>query len=156
MNTPNFSNILDREFEKAERPKPLPVGTYLTIIEGLPRYDKSSKKQTDFVEFTHRFVAAGDDVDTDELAEVGGLTLKDGTPRTIKNTYYLTEDAAWRLDKFLEDLGYDLEEAKAEGITRRQMCEEAANREIYIQLGHEPSQDGRSVFARIKDTASAE
>ena len=111
-NNPNFSNILDKPATDVERPRPLPVGTYLTVIQGLPRYDKSSKKQTDFVEFTHQIVSALDDVDPDELAAAGGLTLRDAVEAT-------------------------------------------ANTEVCILIRHEASQDGKAVFARISDTASA-
>ena len=151
MANPNFSSILDKPATDISRPKPLPIGTYLAIVEGLPRYDKSTKKQTDFAEFTLRVAAAADDVDQEELEEVG-LALKDGTPRSMKATYYLTEDAAWRLKKFLEDLGFDF----STDLTLREACENAANREVYITIGHEPSQDGQAVFARITGTAKAE
>ena len=151
MSKPNFSSVLDKPATAIARPKPLPIGPYLAVVEGLPRYDKSSKKQTDFVEFSLRITAAADDVDPDELAEIG-LTLKDGTPRTMKNTYYLTEDAAWRLKKFLEDLGFDFEG----DLTMREACESASNREVYITVKHEPSMDGQSIFAKIGDTASVE
>lgn len=151
MAKPNFASILDAPASDISRPKPLPVGTYLAIVEGLPRYDKSTKKGTDFVEFALRIAAAADDVDQEELEEVG-LTLKDGTPRSMKATYYLTEDAAWRLKKFLEDLGFDF----STDLTLREACENAANREVYITVGHEPSQDGQAIFARITGTAKVE
>lgn len=151
MANPNFSSILDKPATDISRPKPLPIGTYLAIVEGLPRYDKSTKKQTDFVEFALRIAAAADDVDQEELEEVG-LVLKDGTPRSMKATYYLTEDAAWRLKKFLEDLGFDF----TTDLTLREACENSANREVYITIGHEPSQDGQAIFARITGTAKAD
>ena len=149
---PNFASVLDKPATEISRPKPLPAGTYLAVVEGLPRYDKSTKKQTDFVEFSLRISAAADDVDQEELSEVG-LTLKDGTPRSMKATYYITEDAAWRLKKFLEDLGFDFD---AEGISLRDACEASSNREVYITVGHEPSQDGQAIFARITGTAKVE
>ena len=152
MSNANFASILDRPASEIERPKPLPIGTYLTIIKGLPRYDKSSKKQTDFVEFTHEIIAAADDVDEALLQEAGGLTLKDGTPRMIKNSYYLTDDAGWRLRKFLEDCGFDFSDGKT---SMRDAVESTPNCEVHIMIKHEASQDGRTVFARIADTASA-
>lgn len=146
MNKPNFSSILDRPASEIERPKPLPPGTYLTILQGLPRYDKSAKKQTEFIEFKHKITQAGEDVDEDALKEAGGLEDK-----TVNNTFYLTEDAAWRLRKFLEDCGFDFSDGS---VTLREAAEQSANSEVYITIGHEPSQDGQSVFARIKGTAA--
>src|SRR5262245_54045316 len=97
-----FGSILDKPSASVERPKPMPVGTYLWIVQGLPRYDKSSVKKTEFVEFTLRPLQASEDVDLEALDAVGGL---DG--KSTKATYYLTEDAVWRLKDFLDNCGVD-------------------------------------------------
>lgn len=142
--TDKFASILDRPVSEIEKPKPYPAGTYRCTVQGLPRYDKSAKKQTEFVEFTLQPTSAKDDVDEKALAEMGGLN------KPIKATYYLTEDAAWRLQKFLGDLGFDIETDEA---TPRQMIEESPGSEVYVTLKHRPSQDGRSIFAEVADTA---
>jgi|SRR5215469_1203428 len=151
MNKPTFSSILDRPGSTIEQPKPLPIGTYLITVAGLPRYDKSSKKGTDFVEFTLQLVAPQDDVDPEAFEESGGLFNRDETPRVIKDTFYITEDAAWRLKKFLEDLGFDFSD---EELTLREAAENSANRECYILIGHETSEDGTRTFARVTDSAA--
>ena len=151
MNKPNFLSILDRPASSIEQPVPLPAGTYLTTVIGMPRYDKSTKKGTEFVEFTHQVIAAADDVDVTELEESGGLTNKEGLARTVKNTYYITEDAAWRLKEFLEHCGFDFEDNE---MTLREAAENTANREVYIYVRHEPSDDGTRTFARIYGTAA--
>ena len=99
---PNFGSILDRAPSEIEKPKPLPQGSYITVLVGQPRFDKSAKKQTEFVEFTHKLLAAQEDVDEDELKVLGGVKDK-----VMKNTFYLTEGAAWRLKEFLEHCGID-------------------------------------------------
>ena len=152
-NTPNFASILDRPGSEIEKPQPLPIGTYLTRVVGLPRYDKSAKKQTEFVEFTHQIISAEADVDAEELEIAGGLTNREGEPRQIKNTFYITEASAWRLTQFLEHLGFDFSDDE---LTLREAAEASANREVYISIKHEPSQDGKSVFAKIGGTASVE
>jgi hypothetical protein len=147
MATPNFGALLDKPSQEVERPKPLPVGTYTCIVQGLPRMDKSSKKQTEFVEFTLKPLAAGDDVDAEALEEIGGIG-----ERTIRATYYVTEDALWRLKKFLvEDLGIEEEEK-----TLRQMIDEAPGQQVFAHIKHQASQDGTSVFAQLADTAPVE
>ena len=95
---PNFGSILDRAPSEIEKPKPLPQGSYITQIVGQPRFDKSTKKQTEYVEFTHKLLAAQEDVDEDELKDLGGVKDK-----VMKNTFYLTEGAAWRLKEVLEE-----------------------------------------------------
>lgn len=150
MNAPNFASILDESPTEITRPKPLPIGTYLTRVIGAPRYDKSSKKQTPFVEFTLKFLSAEDDVDEDDLVEA----LGDGDigDRALPVTFYLTEDAVYRLDEFHTHCGIDLEEEQS----RRQRNDEVVNAEVRVVVSHEASQDSSQVFARIRRTLPAE
>src|SRR6266487_695378 len=123
--TATFSSILDETSSgTVDRPKPLPVGTYTCIVVGQPRFDKSSKLGTPFVEFTLKPIQAGEDVDEDALEEIGGIGN-----RTLRATFYLTEEAKYRLDKFLEDLGI-LEEGK----TRSQMISETPNSQVLVSV----------------------
>lgn len=147
MTHPNFTSILDEAPTEINRPKPLPAGTYECVVQGQPRYDKSSKKQTDFVEFTLRPVAAGDDVDEDELNEAGGI---DG--KTIRATYYLTEDAVYRLDEFHSHCGIDI----SEPASRRARNEECVNASIIAVVKHRSSEDGQRIFMELARTAPVE
>lgn len=144
---PNFSSILDEAPSEVDRPKPLPVGTYTTIVQGLPRFDKSTKKQTEYVEFTHKILAAGDDVDQEELAAMGGIKDK-----TMKNTYYLTEASKWRLDEFLVNCGIDLDGESS----RREMIEQTPGKQVGIYVTHQASNDGTAVYAQIGKTVGVE
>ena len=137
---PNFGSILDRAPSEIEKPKPLPQGSYITVLVGQPRFDKSAKKQTEFVEFTHKLLAAQEDVDEDELKSMGGIKEK-----VIKNTFYLTEGAAWRLKEFLEHCGIDLDDCE----NLRAAVEETPGKQVGIFVNHEASQDGTSIFARV-------
>lgn len=154
--SPDFSEILDRVPSEIEKPKPIPVGTYSTVLQGIPRQDKSAKKQTRFVEFAHKIIAAGEDVDEDSLKEA--LTSPDGTVRSLqdivmKNTFYLTENSAWRLKDFLKDCGFDIDDDSA---SLRELIEQTAGRQVNVFVKHEPSQDGQSVFAKIASSSPAE
>ena len=144
--TPSFGSILDRAPSEIEKPKPLPTGSYTTVLVGQPRYDKSTKKQTEYVEFTHKVLAAGDDVDEDDLKTC--LGDKKLTEVQVKNTYYLTEGATWRLKEFLEHCGFDLDDVDS----LREAVEDTAGKQVGIFINHEASQDGTSVFARIGKT----
>ncbi len=143
---PNFDDILSRPASEVERPKPLPQGSYLCIVKGLPRHDKSSKKLTPFVEFTLQPTAAGEDVDEEDLAAMGGIANK-----TIRATYYKTEDALWRLTDFLEHCGIDLE-----GKSISQAIDETPNCEVIAFIKHRASEDGQSIFAELAKTAPVE
>lgn len=147
MNQPNFATLLDEAPTEVVRPPARPAGTYITVVQGQPRYDKSSKKQTPFIEFTLKPIAAGEDVDAEELEAVGGL---DGW--TIKAVYYLTEDSIFRLDEFHEHCGIDL----SKPASRRQRSEEVQNQQVGAVIGHRASDDGKSVFAEYKRSVPVE
>lgn len=140
MNAPQFKSILDRDSSTIEKPKPMPVGHYTFVVQGLPRYDKSKQKQTEFAEFTVTPIAADEDVDANALAAMGGFEGK-----KMRLTFYLTEDAAWRLVKFLDDCGVE------DGILR-QRAESANGAQFKGEVAHSASQDGESVFANIVKT----
>ncbi len=158
-----FKSILDRPMTAVERPKPLPVGTYLCTVKGEPKFDKSSRKGTDFVEFqlvpqSPATDESGDnlDVDADDLKEA--LTKKDGTKvplnsKAIRATYYLTEEALYRLKDFLTHLGFDPDDEDAD---MSRLCHEAAGCQVLASLKHRTSEDGKSTFAELAGTAKVE
>lgn len=148
----SFSSILDRPSNTIERPKPLPVGTYLGMVKGLPREDVSAQKKTPFVEFTIQLLQAADDVSVEDLQNA--LTSKNtGEVRALstcmqKATFYLTEDSIWRLQKFLSDLGLEDEDASL-----RQLISSSPGCQVMVHLKHSASNDGESVYANIEKTA---
>ena len=144
---PQFASVLDMPASDIERPKPLPVGSYVCVVQGQPRIDKSAKKQTEFVEYTLKLLEALDDVDADGLESVGGIKDK-----ITKVTFYLTENSVYRLKEFLEHCGVDMEE---EG-SLRQYIAEAPGKQVVAHIIHEASQDGDAVYARVKNTTAVE
>src|SRR5258707_13937544 len=143
--SPNFSALLDKPESDVERTKPLPQGSYHCIVKGLPRFDKSSKKFTEFVEFTLQPTAAGEDVDEEDLEAMGGIANK-----TIRATYYITEDSLWRLKDFLVHCGIE------ESGSLRQMIDETPNCEVIAFIRHTAINDGQAIFAELPNTASDE
>lgn len=147
MSSPNFASLLDAAPTEVNRPKPLPVGTYLCTVGGWEA-GKSSRKQTPYVEFTSKVISAMEDVDPEELEAMGGFAGKE-----LRLTYYTTEDAVYRLDEFHEHCGIDLDEA----VSRRQRCDEVQNAQVLVKIRHESSQqDASIVFAKVAGTAPAE
>lgn len=148
MNSPNFQSILDTPVEQIERPKPLPAGTYMCVVGGQPRFDKSARKQTDFVEFTLNVAQPGPDVDQAALAEAGGAAGK-----TLRVTFYLTQEAAYRLKEFLGHLGLD------DGTkTLREQIAMAPGRQVYANVVHQVvtnDQTGETaIYANVSKTAA--
>jgi hypothetical protein len=146
MSTPNFASILDESPTEVNAPQPVPQGTYLCVIQGAPRYDKSTQKETPFVEFNLRPIAIEGDVDEEELEAVGGLEGK-----SFKATFYLTEDAVYRLDEFHQHCGLDLED----GNSRKNRNDAVMNAEVRAYIKHEPSRDGTRIFARFNRSLPA-
>jgi len=147
MSNPNFSSILDEAPTEIDRPKPLPVGTYLCTVVGSPVYDKSTKKGTPYVQFTLKPIAAEDDIDAEELADMGGFENK-----TIRATYYTTEEAIYRLDEFHEHCGIDL----TEPASRRSRNDDVVNAQVRAVIKHRTSDDGTQLYAELARTLAAD
>ena len=148
----SFSSILDTPFSQISRPKPQPHGTFLAMVKGLPRYDKSTKKGTPFSEYTMQLLEAQDDVDEDALKEY--LTKGNGTnvplrEKTIRITFYHTPDSLWRLEKFLKDLGL---EAEDDDESIGDVEQKTPGRQCYIHVKHSPSDDGETMYASVDKT----
>jgi len=149
-----FESILDTPADAVERPKPMPVGTYDVVVKGMYEQGESSQKKTPFVRFTYAFTSAGEDVDEDELTAL--LTDREGTvhpltERTIKDTYYTTADAMFRLTDTLERMGIEME-----GKTVRQALDDTPNCALRITISHRASEDGEQIFAEVKKTMAVE
>ena len=155
MATPNFGSVLDRAPTTVERPKTFPIGTFVWLVKGLPRFDKSAKKGTEFVEFTLQCQSA-QEVDEESLEAF--LTKPDGSKsklseKTMKVTYYLPENSLFRLKDFLKHCGFDVDD---EGSTLRQMINETPGCSIVATIKHTPSNDGEAMYANIDRTAAVE
>ena len=158
---PTFSSVLDMPSSEIDRSvKQLPIGSYLAVVQGLPRIDKSSKKQTEFSEYTMKILEAKDDVDEDALEEF--LKGADGSKRkltdqTIKATFYHTEGSIGRLLTFLDHLdGIKPSEAAEVEESPRQRMSEVAGKQCVIHVKHEPWQSGEGVSARVSGSSLAE
>ncbi len=154
----SFESILDTPTAAVERPRPMPTGTYDGIVKGLYEEGQSAQKKTPFIRFTYAFVSALDDVDEEELQAV--LTDKDGAvhplgEKSIKDTYYTTPDALFRLTDVLAHMGV-IDPDNDEGKTIRQALSETPNASIRFTISHRASEDGQQVFAEVKRTMKPE
>src|SRR5260370_2549018 len=132
----NFQDILNRPSEEIKPPVTLPMGSYHTIVVGLPEQGQSSKKKTDFLKFQHKIIAALDDVDPDAITEFeqDGETI---AGQTMDNTFYITDKSANMLKEFILNCGVDLTgKSMAEGL------DEIPNSEVIVHIKHEASEDG--------------
>ena len=139
----SFQDILNTKTDDIERPKPLPVGTYLGIVSGPPEIAPIGQKNTLAAKYSIKLLAPQDDVDRDALSEMGGIG-----DRTVGLTLFLTQDAAWRAKEFLENCGID-----TAGKTLGESLTEAPGRQVYVKLKHRPSPDGTQLYSEIQSTA---
>lgn len=145
----SFQDILNQQQGTIEPPKPLPVGTYLCVVDGIPEITKIGKNQTDAVVFKLKPMQPRDDVDQEALQNA--LTVN-GTPvalseKSIRHTLFGTEAAIWRLQEFLQHC--DL----PDGVPLGQNLNSAMGKQVLVTLGHRASDDGKQIFAEVKATA---
>lgn len=141
-----FADVLDMPAADIERPKPFPVGTYMWQVQG-PHEEKTLPKTgTRVAEFKAKPVSAMDNVDREALNAFGFPTDK-----TQRLSFFLTEDAIYRLKDFYTDtLGKD-----ASGKTARQMLAEIPGSTFLGDIQHRPSDDGKTMYADFKSFAKA-
>lgn len=151
MASPNFSSVLDKPSSQIQKPKPFPVGSYIGVVKGPPRIDKSTKKGTEFSEYTVLPTQALDDVDPDALAEFGGIGQK-----TIRVTFYHTDDAAFRLKAFLDNCDIPEEDDEGNELSLRQRIALVPNATVGIHVTHQASDDGEDIYSNVKRTFKPE
>lgn len=142
-----FQDILNTRVDDVEKPKPLPVGTYLCMINGAPTIGPIGEKQTLAAKFQLKPLQAQGDIDQQALSEaVGTKSLGD---RVINHTLFLTGDALWRTKEFLQHAG-----VHTEGRTIGESLSDVVNRQLMVKIKHRPAPDGSQIFAEVGSTAA--
>lgn len=147
---PNFGSILDQPATIEDKPKPLPIGTYLWSVKGLYKEIKA-KTGTDGVEFTLQCLAPSEDIDQETLAE--SLKGKALGEKPFRHTIYITEDTKWRLAEFLDHCGIENGTGADDRPSLRQRLSASAGCQFMGHIIHEISKDGTSMYAKIDSTA---
>jgi len=80
----NFTDILNKPADSIEKPKPLPVGTYLCVINGPHKQREINDKPV--IDITYKTVQAQPDVDAEALAASGGVG------KFLTQTFFLTNN----------------------------------------------------------------
>jgi len=122
------------------------MGTYCFIVKE-HEFGESTQKVTHYVEFRCTPVTPGDDVDMDAL----NLVTK-WNEKTMRATFYLTDDSMFRLKDFLQHCGLD-----TDGHTLGELIPETTNAMFSGYVEHTVSnKDNETIFANIGSTAPAE
>ena len=149
MAKPSFTSVLDQLPDEIERPKPLPPGDYVVVIKDYIQ-DKSSLKETKYVEFQTYPTEAMENVDeewlSDSLTRVGG-EKKRLNDVLIRVRFYDTPEAGYRLKKFLlDDVQLD-----NDGRSIGQLTDAAKGAQVIVHLKHR-NVDGE-IFVDVKGTS---
>ena len=140
----DFSKILSKQAETIEKPKPLPIGTFIFLNTALPEFTGIGKKETPAAVFSLQLVAPTDDVDMDQLKAYGEWKGK-----KQRFVMYLSENAEYRtLEELENSFGID-----KTGKTLGQMFNETVNKQVYGTIKHRPSDDGTEIYAEIEKLA---
>lgn len=133
-----FEDILNKPAKDILPPQPLPVGTYLAVIEPGFELKKMGKDNTDVIEYMIKIMQPMDDVDTTQYRD-----SVIGVKRRLR--LWVTEDAEYRLRMFFVDtLGID------ENMTIKQAMTEATNRTLMVTFKHTPAKDGSRLYDEIE------
>lgn len=141
----NFQDILNKPMDDIKAPVPLPIGTYLCIVDGQPTIGELGKNKNTAVTFNLKFMQAQQDVDHAALMDaLRGGSLSD---RSIRYTLWVTDDAVWRLKTFLKD------HLQIDATTPAAAIAQSMGRQVMVSVGHRASDDGSQIYMDVKSTA---
>lgn len=145
----DFRSLLEKPADSYEAPKPTPEGSFVHLIKGF-KFDKSTgEKKTPYVEFALTMIEPLPDVDEAALAEfLNGQSLGEKNVRGA--TYYLTQDAMYRLGEFLVDHC-----GCTSGIPTSEQIQEAVGKHFVGHYTQAPStKDPSKVFSNMDSTSA--
>lgn len=147
----DFNAILNKNVDEAERPKPLPAGTYRMKIDS-HEFAESRLKQTPYCRVHLVPVEPQDDVDAEQLEAVKAQVDGDLTRKRVSSDFFLTEQAMWRLRNFMENVL----ELKTDGRSFAEVIPEMDGMTCLASITHQTSQNGEETYANISGFAADE
>ena len=148
MSDVNFTDLLNTPIDQIERPKALPVGTYICLIDGMYEVGKAGKNNTNYIDFNFRPLQAMADVNQQQLEEaLGERALSD---KRFRYRIFVTRDSRWKLKEFLlEHCGIGMK------ANMNEMLPETPGKQVAVYVGHQTSPDG-IIFNQVGKTASVD
>lgn len=141
----DFSKILAKQADQIEKPKPLPIGSYVAVNPKLPEFKGIGKNETPAAEFGLNIIAPMDDVDPEHIAAFGDVKGK-----TVRHRMFLTEGTEYRTKEELKN-AFGIEE---DGKNLGQMFNETINKQVIVKIRHRPNDDGTDIFAEVESLAA--
>jgi hypothetical protein len=150
----DFTSALNKKVMDVEKPKPRPIGSYLSMIQGMPKQKTVvvQGEEKPIVSFSVKLLQPKEDVDAEELAAHGDVSA---WPPFNRDFWIDTPEGEWALRQFLVGT-LDLEAGK--NTTLGELCAQSPGRQLVSTLGHRPfvNKSGEAEIAtEIKATAKA-
>lgn len=96
----SFADLKNVKVGDVERPKPVPIGHYVSQFTGMMKEHKAKSKNL-AMRFPFKLVAPADDVDQAELEAAGGIPDKE-----FALDFWMSPDARWRFTEFGKAMGH--------------------------------------------------
>jgi len=141
----DFSKILSKKAAEIEKPKPLPVGTYLGIATALPTFEGIGKKETPAAVYSFNIVQPIE-VDSEDLTAYGEVKGK-----SVRYNMFLSEASEFRTKEEIV-AAFGVEEGDK---TLGQMFNETVNVPVILHIIQQPSEDGTEIYARCEEISCA-
>lgn len=135
--TADFTDILSKKPSQIEKPRPKPTGTYISVIQGMPKQKTVTVQgeERKILSFSCKVMAAASDVDQELLSESGDLS---SWMPFNKDIWIDTPEGEYQLRQFLNNtLAIEAGEGKNEKSLGEQ-CTEAPGKQLLITLKHRP------------------
>jgi len=144
----DFRNILNTATVDMVPPPLPPTGTYQALF-GQYKLDKAKNEaQTPYAEYPVTLIAPEGDVDAEQFAEFGGQARLGKVK--MRHTFYLSEDARFRLRAFINDtLGISDEDTPTLG----DCLLAGVNKTVLVTIQHRINQRTGKPVAEISTTA---
>lgn len=143
----NLESLLDKDPSTFERPPVLPEGDYLVTVLDY-RIDKTpgkdGKEPTQFVEYTYGIQSTvGDSVNEEDLEGI------DMAKQKVRDTFYLTDAALYRIREFWEKAGC------LEG-TMRDSLQASKGQSVILTVAHSPNpREPERPYVNVRGYAAA-
>jgi hypothetical protein len=137
---PDFTQLLRRPAQEANRPPPIPADDYPGIIKNFEFGDSNTNK-TPYVRFFPVLTDWGNSVPetwevhnptTNQSYTVGKADI-DLSKRQQRRDFFLTPDAVWRLHEFLTSCGIEMEEVDG-FIDYNEYIPQAIGKQVLVEV----------------------
>ena len=143
----SFEDILNTPAASIKSPEPLPVGSYICIVDGPGEFVQLGVNQTHALKLNLKPLQPQQDVDQEQLIEsLDGQTLAD---KRIPVTFFITDESKHRVRNWCRD-ALGIEEGTK---SLKEMISEIPGRQVVASVGHRAAKDGQAVYMEVKGWA---